>query len=46
MGVNKQIELCKPVLWIRIWSNADPDTAFYLNADPEANVVAGGTLKS
>ncbi len=24
----------RPLLWIRIGSNADPDIAFYLNADP------------
>jgi hypothetical protein len=28
-------ELSDPVLWIRIGFNADPDPAFYLDADPD-----------
>jgi len=27
----------KPVFWIRISLNADPDPGFYLNADPDAD---------
>jgi len=33
-----------PVLWIRVGFNADPDPAFYLNADPDPD--PGQTFKS
>jgi hypothetical protein len=37
LGVIKQSELCKPVLWICMgfYADSDPNTAFYLNADPD-----------
>jgi hypothetical protein len=36
--------LCQ-VLWIRTGFNADPDPAFYLNVDPDADPDPGQTSR-